>query len=182
MWYTDASRRAPPGTERHNATVYSSDVCRIAVYLQPLEHSYGVLLKHRSLVFSGDSAPLDSGRPADRRTPRSYPIKEEEKEADEAVPTSQDDSEDAEPLDAKPHVHVEYDSLRMFDRELVIVAEPTEKVVEANPALFVVDDDEVREERQLQSEPIAHRAWAQAPPSSARMRSETPLFRGMTPN
>lgn len=150
------------------------------MYTQPLEQSYGVLLKHRSLAFSGDAVPLDSGRPADARIPGTRNSVKEEPGIDEAVAGSQED--DDPEIDAKPHVQVEYDSMRMVDRELVLVIEPSVAVIEANPSLFVVEDDGTREQRQLRNEPIGSRAWAPAPPSSSRVRSETPLFRGMTPN
>ncbi|WFD33669.1 hypothetical protein MCUN1_000482 [Malassezia cuniculi] len=177
-----SSPNIPPGTGRHNAQEFVLDTCKVAVYMQRLDDNYGLLIKHRKLSFGGQSVPLDSGSQADAEVPRASVVKEE----DEYVPASQDepavDDLDEHATDAKPRVDVTYDNLRISERKLVMVIEPSQSEIEANPSLFVVEDDEEREKIQLRKEPVGSRAWAPVAPSSSRMRSDTPLFRGQSPD
>ena len=121
------------------------------------------------------------------------------------------ESPDEDEQKYKPHVRVRYSGLNLFAKELVLVIEPSERAVAANPGLFVVEDDDAskQERRQLQSTPSAARAWdsvkaepgeedgatprqygrglrPETPRPDVRQspdprRSQTPLFRGLTP-
>ncbi|WFD30179.1 hypothetical protein MSPP1_001196 [Malassezia sp. CBS 17886] len=113
------------------------------------------------------------------------------------TPLAQDDDD----VKVKPKLRTTYSGFDIRGRELVLVVEPTPAAVAADPALFVVDDDDagVREQHQLRAEARTAAAWntgadpgasvlgsvrapgVQREGSTARGRTETPLFRGLTP-
>ena len=108
----------------------------------------------------------------------------------DAIPVTAEDEEKM-----KPKLSVKYAGFRIFGKLLVLVVEPTKRVIAANPELF--GERRTEEVRQLSVMPSA----AMPPPSSSGRRSSTPaqtpiessrnaqsaprghtpLFRGFTP-
>lgn len=159
------------------------------------------------------SAPVPEDVKEERQEPESQVVPESDQEAatSPASAHGERESPDEDEQKYKPHVRVRYSGLNLFAKELVLVIEPSERAVAANPGLFVVEDDDAskQERRQLQSTPSAARAWdsvkaepgeedgatprqygrglrPETPRPDVRQspdprRSQTPLFRGLTP-
>lgn len=132
--------------------------------------------------------PVIKEEPLDDGAPLFIPESDEESSGYAASPPPDD-----EDVKVKPKVSVSYAGFSIFGKELVCVLEPTAEVVEANPALFEVEDDDAsrKEQRQLRAHAEVSFNPPAAPQRSQRQygrestrnadRQQTPLFRGMTP-